>query len=812
MARWTARRSSLMQSRSSPAPKTDPPIQAPTVSPDVSLSKRISEPKLEEVQATPLRATPGRKSIAAVFESMQKEREARAAEEHKQWQEKQARRERERAARAFDLPSRRSTSASSSQFDSPVSACSAPNSPRKTRSDVSASPLLSTVGSPKVDEVVTEDVQPRHLGEEAAARIPETLSEMEEADAEEVGELLRQEFRDADADETEEEEETQQLTPQTNQAAFAFSSQPMALDLSPVRSVVSDYSSSASSPRKNAHRRQNTNNVSVAARTPPASLGLARQRLNHVLEEAQPQTPISGILSSAKKAAGFSSARRGHSVRFSPRPDYRSDSGSWDESKHEEDGEEEWEPREEAVGRFLLPAQTIRIPEVLAEASTPAPVAAGQQAEEGISDAEEGQLATPERTPSPAKAEKKEMVGLPTAHGGGNDSISQSVRFPGAYANTPVKKAYSRHTIKASPSDPRARILPFPSAAIGAFGLFPESPASDIPRESTPPPTPMSRAVLPPDDPRNSPRSPRPSDLGVEQFAPFQAGSSDDSSGSIGETKANTSANAVEGDDSMQSTISKILKTMEASHGSKVRRAELGDALSAVSDRVRAVGAAPQQSLPRRPLEAMQVVEERDNEDRLKVEQLRGEVMQALAMLADRIVQMQANPAVADDSTTSVTAPPVKGRRGLPGWMLSLLIVAQCALIAYLMSLAERKAQRMRMYSPPLDYRHLYTQGTIEWSAVAQDIHLTPLLSIPGLTQLASKYPPLPSPSMLRLLRDAPGTTVVELYQAYVKLNGVAAFASQAAVYLLSQVVSCVVLLILAPVQVLWIVVQPNGF
>ncbi|SPO20361.1 uncharacterized protein UTRI_00760_B [Ustilago trichophora] len=650
MARWTARRTSLSQSsldRRSPSSKLDLPPEA-TVSPprskgrtslasDASMPRRTSESKLSDEQASPrfsspLKATPGRKSIAAVFESMQKEREARAAEEHKQWQEKQARRERERAARAFGVPSRRRTSASSSQFDSPGSAYTAPDTPlsqtnnnttayqsmisnnsttayqsmvsRATPSRspvsslISASPLLSSPGSPKVDESAAADVQPRHLGEEAAGRIPETLAEDEELEAENDG-IDQPSNIEAKPQVVEDEPEAEialPTTPQTrNTSAFAFSSQPMALDLSPVRSV-SDSSSPASSPRKNAHRRQNTNTVSVAARLPPASLGLARQRLNQVLRQAPeestpvrngddesfeqakvevqpdvfPQTPI-GILSSVKKKTlpQLSAARRGHSVRFSPRPDYRSDSGSWDDSGTH--NEEEDNSREAAVSRLLLPAKQITIPEVLASASVPALPTPTHKAviEEGtpISELEPSFEDQPQRLEPPAKLENTETPSKPhtpaiaALQTTDNDSMSasvagsfsQSLRFPGAYAPTPVKK-YSRHVIKPSPKVTRVLPLPEPQnrppspGAGEPFGLFPDptvdSTSLHIPRESTPPPLhPASSrnvGMLAPDDPRNSPRSPRPVNLGREQFGRFHAGSSDDSSGSF-ETKSRAS-------------------------------------------------------------------------------------------------------------------------------------------------------------------------------------------------------------------------------------------------------------------------------
>ncbi|CDS01302.1 hypothetical protein [Sporisorium scitamineum] len=599
MARWTARRQSLSQStheRRSPSTKLEPPPDpqplskspptqsAPqSLASDASIPRRTPESKQPDDEfstpllPSPLKATPGRKSIAVVFESMQKEREARAAEEHKQWQEKQARRERERAARAFGVPLRRRTSASSSQMDSPGSGSLAPDTPfsqgqttafhsmiskaspsrSPSASVVSASsPLLSSPGSPKVDDGAAGDVQPRHLGEEAAGRIPETLAEADEA--EDAGEADSRSQATVEEEEAEESQAALPTTPTTKHAsAFGFASQPMALDLSPVRSI-STVSSPASSPRKNAHRRQNTNTISVAAHLPPASVAAARQRFDSALgqssetpaeknvEEQQrfsprtplPQTPTGGILSSTKKGLPqLSAAQRGHSVRFSPRPDYRSDSGSWDESGTQSgNAHDESDSRDAAVSRLLLPAKQITIPEILTSASIPA---AGKE--------------IPALRGSPVKVEvsKPHTPASPAVTTDPAAASFSSVRFPGAYAATPVKQ-YSRHVIRPSPNItrilpdniPAAVRPPTSSPAARQYSLFPTHESSHIPRESTPPPTASSK-MMPPDDPRNSPRSPRPVDLGREQFARFDAGSSSEESSPAGSivVEANTAAN-----------------------------------------------------------------------------------------------------------------------------------------------------------------------------------------------------------------------------------------------------------------------------
>ncbi len=407
----------------------------------------------------------------------------------------------------------------------------ASRSPVATSSPRLSASVSSLVGSPKVDEGAAEDVQPRHLGEEAAARIPETLDEDEEAEADDADEVESQSAISPQTVATQSQEasgaEASPTTPQPKQtsSAFGFASQPMSLDLSPVRSVYSSSSSPASSPRKNAHRRQNTNTVSLATRLPPASLGLARQRLNQVLQrdpetpepahrtgdsdvqqrQRYPQTPVNGgILSSAKKAGLGSLARRGqnHSVRFSPRPDYRSDSGSWDESGTQP-GEVEDYSRDAAVERLLLPAQPNTIPEVLATASVP--LAQGgtmqqeeEEEEEGETeeeeDEEEVEASLAQVNTSVARAEENDEAGsvgqphttppfasatfaaaaaaaIPThllQQGSGNDSsaaatsFSQSVRFQEHTPILPSKhlpRAITRDTL--SSPVPRTLALEF---------------------------------------------------------------------------------------------------------------------------------------------------------------------------------------------------------------------------------------------------------------------------------------------------------------------------------------------------------------
>ena len=906
MARWTARRSSLSQSISygrSSSVKLEAPLRSATRSlasneslPVPTPESKAADEHVSPLLSSPLKATPGRKSIAAVFESMQKEREARAAEEHRQWQEKQARRDRERAARAFGMPSRRRTSASSSQLDSPASAYTAPDTPlshtsttvyqsmvsRATPSRspvssvVSASPLLSSPGSPKVDEGAAVDVQPRHLGEEAAARIPETLAEDDEQDL--ANDKIEPPSDPGVAAEGVESSQAAALptTPQTKHASgFGFAPQPMALELSPARSA-SDFSSPASSPRKNAHRRQNTNTVSVA-RLPPASLGAARERLNQVLRQGpaestpaepqheqaretprtpyNPQTPISGILSSAKKGLPqFSAARRGHSVRFSPRPDYRSDSGSWDESGTQSiaglNDDDNDDSREAAVSRLLLPAQQITIPDVLADASSPA---------QATTAAEDGKEDQPVKEPvaeaeSPVKVERKEMTSQPhtpsraAALAASRDdsvaaSFSQSVRFPGAYAPTPVK--YSRHVIRPSPQT--TRILPLDNAQASSapftsrsgaeqYGLFPtsvDSAGMEIPRESTPPPSQSSpHGWLPPNDPRNSPRSPRPVDLGREGFARFHAGSSSssssDDSGAAIETKANTQANEMTDDSGVQGTIRKILQTVDEAHAGRVRRLELGKQLGAARDRVAGVGASPppaSSARPRKPaLDGMAQLQRNEEQDRLRAEQLRSQVMHALATLADRIVELESSGGTASGGDlVSASSPPSalasirgKHRRGLPRWAVVLLVVGQCALMAWLMALAERKAARLRMYAPPLELRELYHNHNphhrVEWNTIASDPYLTPLLQIPGLHTLTRTLPPLPAPAMLSLHAEHPIPSLLDLYTTYVRLNGLPVFLLQLAIYAVSQLLGCAILLVMAPVQIVWTLVQPTSF
>ncbi|SOV01392.1 uncharacterized protein UDID_01034 [Ustilago sp. UG-2017a] len=854
MARWTARRSSMegrllrspaVKVESTPGQPKASPSRTALIQPRPELKVVDENTNSSSLQTTLFKATPGRKSIAAVFESMQKDRKARAAEEHKQWQEKQARRERERAARAFGLAARRRTSAgSNSILDSPASVSTVPDTPpisgdRSTRevrqgfarspvsSAMSVSPLLSSPGSPKVDEGAAGDVQPRHLVEEATARIPDTLAKADEAGT-------------AEEQEEKEEEAAAALptTPkQPSTSAFGFASQPMALDLSPAHTISSFSSSPASSPRKNAHRRQDTNTVSQSSRfpAPTSSLNAARARLNQVLDTPQQQggsemyqMPKSGILKGIPQLS--SAAKRGHSVRFSPRPDYRSDSGSWDESGQQSLRGEEQEAkgedgRERAVERWLLPAREITIPDVLASASVPMETAAvGEEKEASQDGIDQEELAQS----SPKKAKTKETSQLHTPSKVGNDSgaatsFSQSVRFPGAYVPTPTKPSYSRHVIKPSPQNPRMRILPFTSSSSttslqgrGEYVLLLDSTlasasGSSIPRESTPPPS----FVRAPDDPRNSPRSPRPANLGREQSARFNAGSSSDDSGSSSPgVVANTKANEGTGagvDDSLQLTIGKILKTVEESHSAKKRRSTLRERLTAVSHQL-----APQPSQKReRSSPQPQLEPTEEDGERQRIEELRGEVMHALAVLADRLGQLNSTTSSAapgDISSTSIASftSSRDAKRGLPRWAMLLVVIAQCALIAYLLSLAEQQAQHMRMFSPSPHHALYRTPGEVNWNARAQDIHLTPLLSIPGLSHLAASFPPLPSPSFLNLLDENAGLWTV--YRSYIRLHGWTALVVQLGAYAVAQLISCIVLLILAPVQVLWLVVDPTRF
>ncbi|CBQ68092.1 conserved hypothetical protein [Sporisorium reilianum SRZ2] len=873
MARWTARRMSLSQStherRSSsaklespphppPLPKSSPLHSAPrSLASDASIPHRTPDANRAYTDvSTPLKATPGRKSIAAVFESMQKEREARAAEQHRQWQEKQARRERERAARAFGMPARRRTSAASSLMDIPGSAGVAPDTPvsqgqttafhsmvsrasparSEAASVVSASsPLLSSPGSPKVDDGAAGDVQPRHLGEEAAGRIPETLAEADEV-GEDADEIHARSQATSKNEGQQEDQPAAPLpsTPQTKHASgFGFASQPMALDLSPVRSV-SDFSSPASSPRKNAHRRQNTNTISVAARLPSASVAAARQRFDSALATPAPQptqqtaesprtpyaqTPTGGILSSAKKGLPqLSAARRGHSVRFSPRPDYRSDSGSWDDSGtqsvHASEGDE---ARDAAVSRLLLPAKQITIPDILTASMAASDAAAGTDEEEE----EDKRLDRPEGSAGVQQQASPVNVDPSQPHTPASPSaaasVSQSVRFPGAYAATPVKP-YSRHVIRPSPNV--SRILPhvIPPATtttpppVRQFGLFP-TPASDahIPRESTPPPT--LSAMLPPEDPRNSPRSPRPVDLGRDQFARFDAGSS----GSEGSSPAASMVEPTNGrrDDAVSATIGRILQTVEAAHGAKVRRMQLGERLNGVSERVGRMEGVEKPvrfgAGSRGGLAWEDEVAREDQADRERMDELKQQVMHALAVLADRIVALQtqnnttiASTELAADTSSSLIKVHKRTRRGLSRRTTLLLVVLQCALMAWLMGLAERKAERMRMYHPS-PHLAVLDSSNVQWNALATDPHLQPLLHIPLLHQLYHRYPPLPSPHAQSF--DYHNSSPWHVYKTYIRLNGGATLLLQLSVYAVSQLIAYATLLIVAPLQVLWIVV-----
>lgn len=147
----------------------------------------------------------------------------------------------------------------------------------------------------------------------------------------------------------------------------------------------------------------------------------------------------------------------------------------------------------------------------------------------------------------------------------------------------------------------------------------------------------------------------------------------------------------------------------------------------------------------------------------------------------------------------------------MPRWLVFFLIIAQCALMAGLMALAEQKAARLRMFSPnPSELRFLYqpSSTTVEWNAVASDPHLTPLLRIPILHHLTRAYPPLPSPTALNFHN----MTLLDLWRGYVRVNGVSAFVAQLVVYAISQLLGCALLLLIAPLQVFWFLVRPDAF
>lgn len=710
MARWTARRSTLSQSHA-----RQPDTSAFKSSPRSLASETPS--KLDDAPLTPLKATPGRRSIAAVFESLQKEREARAAEEQRQWQEKQARRDRERAARAFDAPLRRRGSASSSQVDSPVSFATPQSAGGSTvyqsmtratpsRSTGSGSPLISSMGSPKAIESAVDDVRPQN-GEDAAGGLPD----MPEAD--EVS---------ADDNPSIPPPQEQPLTTPTHPPAFAFSPQPMALvePTSPPR-TTSVSSTPSSSPRKNAHKRQTTNVVSLT-RTPA---------LNRVFtQDTDPQTPVNGILSSTKKA----SARRGHSVRFSPRPDYRSDSGSWDESGVQSRDEE-----------GLLPAKEIVIPEILATASMATPDA--EEAEGGSSGTSSVDEQTspvsvvgkPHTRPCPVRSETHHSA---TSAPAPTTSSPQSIRLPGAYTATPPR--YSRHVIRPSPN--LTRVLPPHLSNIeqgSVRGLFADH-AVEIPRESTPPPK-----MLPPDDPSNSPRSPRPVDLG-NRFPPLES----------------------EEEGEVEGTIARILETVEVSD--RVRRRQLGEGLKQVSDQLgRLEAPVTVSAFSRRRVDDAEGEGEAETE---RMEELKRDVMQALTVLADRL-QLPPTPAK-------------EARRGLSRRTTLALVVVQCVLLAYLLNLAEQKAAHLRMYSPPDLHLVLFQAEAIDWSPSPRHYSQPPLGILMG-----TRYPPLPHPWWT----GASG---------YVAVNGTTAWIVQLAVYGLSQVVMGAMMVVLAPVQVVWLLIH----
>ncbi|PWY97542.1 hypothetical protein BCV70DRAFT_202718 [Testicularia cyperi] len=976
LARWAARReTSLEQFKPVRAPNGQPHVDQP-----VSLS-RSSPRRAQSAAHTSNSATPsttafetprnhvtspasmspasGRRSIAAIFESMQKEREARAAEEQRRWKEKQAARERERAARAFGIHSVRGSpesltassidftakeesdfsgrNATSSEQPNPLwqsprenavrstDSCGRPPSPPTARSTSTTSPRLSSPVSPRLDDHVAEDVSPRHLQQEAAARIPETLTEEAELESE-VEVQTADKRRESTASTAGPDErlvpenanvDTQQnvgtaspRTPQTS-SAFRFASQPMALELSPgaaALSSLSNLSSPASSPRKNAHRRQNTGVVSVAARLPAASVEAAQNRLQRALqrhgerdtlsgptirnepvtEGVPPQTPIHGILASAKKRLlGDTPSRGRHSVRFSPRPDYRSDSGSWDESEHTIEQRPQFKAdqplRQILIPDILTSAGVVKpshdIPKVRPKAeeeatATVSPSVPGPQASSRVDDSSFVSTTTSPDLPEQQNSAQTARQTMPEATDSAPArSFSRSIHLPGAYISTPLKAAaringlshttsvpsVSRHLIRPSPSNVRMKVLDFdalerattsssvydaaendsdrsqssasppPRLQRGKdkleFGLFP---GPDIPRSSTPPPmqesgpapsTPPSRRR---DDPRYSPRSPRPSNLPQSPSTPPR-----------------------NLDDSVNLAIDTILQTLDRSRRAR-KSLNFADEIENVRDRVgdvmrsqdRLVGTSPSSVVHRSSPTSQHALEpfhsasnegHSDDEDN-KIDELRTELSAALSALVSQMGRdttgigaesVGYEPADLDMKVSFWTS--------RPKLAVAVVMLTQLVLMAIMLRIAEEKAQRMRMYAPShsISYSALYRDsslrtsgpmlwgldmdhgsGRVEWDPISADMYLTPLLRIPGLDRLQQSFPLLPSAAMLITSQHA-NDTIWSLYSSHIRVHGLLNTFAQLALYSVAQISSTLVLIALVPLQVAYFIINP---
>lgn len=250
----------------------------------------------------------------------------------------------------------------------------------------------------------------------------------------------------------------------------------------------------------------------------------------------------------------------------------------------------------------------------------------------------------------------------------------------------------------------------------------------------------------------------------------------------------------------MDATISKILQTVSDAHDSRLRRMQLGQRLGGASetvDRIEGTRRKRKPSLgPGRMAESE--LEQQDEQDRLRMDEVKTDVMNALAVLADRIVQLQSSGQTLNTAAGSTSIVTTTRRVGLSRRTSFLLLLLQCILMAWLLGIAEKKAQRMRMYTSPSSLGILYQPhpATIEWSLPNND-HLQPLLHLPLLHQLYSSFPPLPS----HLSNWHP-------HQTYIKLHGLHTFLLQLSLYTLSQTLACILLLLLAPLQVLWIILH----
>ena len=466
-------------------------------------TKRITD-RDDDLDNMPLSAPPAagkyaahRRSIAAIFEKMQEERERRAQEEKRLQEEKRAQRERERAARALGWHRRRT---SHGEQEGP-----------SFRQEQPASEEIQTVNEPEKETTESEEDElsaqsramarlertrfdrfnattPTITNQEIStgtARVhphgrttqsdsePETGEDrFEQSGSKPVGlsipfmEDLPTEEHDqktnAASFHEHEDEEQRQTSPNAgpNQllqtpeisSGFTFPALPSPATSSssvssPLRSS-SAFSSPASSPRKNAHRRQRTSVVSISTNLPAQSGSAAAQAMQRALD---PSTPRAGASSDpatestprppattpilVRKGETPENGQKRRSVRFSPKPEYRSDSGS---------GPDEDGSLDESA---LEPTQSLRVVN-----KQPTDSSASDDSDAGSHPPTQISLAPVERAlrlGEQVQPEEEKQTVMPVTPA---TPQSFSVRLPGAYIPTPTQASpsVSRHVIRPS--------------------------------------------------------------------------------------------------------------------------------------------------------------------------------------------------------------------------------------------------------------------------------------------------------------------------------------------------------------------------